>query len=123
MIRGTYMSVSIGLVLSFVRFKKAIEQDPSNSVLKDEVVAYVQAFKEAKIDEERFLRQKSKIEWLESFTGTSIACDDLNTCGLFYKKVLVASNANMICHVTNDEIKRAMFDIGNDKVSGPDDIK
>ncbi|GJV08556.1 hypothetical protein Tco_1346212 [Tanacetum coccineum] len=84
MIRGTYMSVSIGLVLSFVRFKKAIEQDPSNSVLKDEVVAYVQAFKEAKIDEERFLRQKSKIEWLEvglvnvKVTGSLVKMDDPN---------------------------------------------
>ncbi|GKC42535.1 hypothetical protein Tco_1060257 [Tanacetum coccineum] len=92
------------------------------SVLRDEVVTYVQAFNEAKIDEERFLRQKSKIEWLE-FIGTSMACDDLNMSGLFYKKVSVASNANMIRHVTNDEIKRAMFDTGDDKVSGLDDIK
>ncbi|GKA11340.1 protein LAZ1 [Tanacetum coccineum] len=95
------------------KVQKALDQDPSNSVLRDEAVAYVQAFNEAKIDEERFLSQKS-------FIGTSMACDDLNTLRLFYKKVSVASNANMICPIENDEIKRAMFNIGDDKAQGPD---
>ncbi|GJR33446.1 3-ketoacyl-CoA synthase 11-like protein [Tanacetum coccineum] len=40
--------------------QKAIDMDPSNSTLRDEEAAYVQAFNEAKIDEERFLKQKSK---------------------------------------------------------------
>nr|GEV62489.1 hypothetical protein [Tanacetum cinerariifolium] len=147
--------------------QKSIDQDPSNTALRDDEAAYIQAFNEAKIDEGRFLRQKVKLEWLEvgdsnsayfhksiksrnqrsridvvttannvdvtgscvpgvfvshyeSFLGTNMACDDLNTTGLFNKKVYVASNANMIRLVTNDEIKRAMFDIGDDKASGPD---
>ncbi|GKE56684.1 putative RNA-directed DNA polymerase, eukaryota, reverse transcriptase zinc-binding domain protein, partial [Tanacetum coccineum] len=60
--------------------QKALDRNPSNSDIRGEEAVYVQAFDEAKIDEERFLRQKAKIDWLEG----------------------------------------AMFDIGEDKASGPD---
>ncbi|GJW78319.1 polypyrimidine tract-binding protein homolog 2 isoform X1 [Tanacetum coccineum] len=93
-----------------------------------------EAFSEAKIDEERFLRQKAKIDWLEgglgvpdvfvshyeSFIGSSLECDLLNTEGLFNKKVSDCSNMQMIRPVTNAEIKTTMFDIGDDKAPGPD---
>ncbi|GJY09973.1 hypothetical protein Tco_0378158 [Tanacetum coccineum] len=147
--------------------QKAIDHDPSNSSLRDEGAVYVNAFNEAKIEEESFLRQKAKIEWLEvgdsnsayfhktiksrnqrsridavrtmdnvevtgtsvpevfvshyeSFLGTNMDCKFLNTMDLFDKKVSVASNSNMIRQVTNNEIKQAMFDIGDDKAPGPD---
>ncbi|GKA54151.1 protein LAZ1 [Tanacetum coccineum] len=126
-----------------------------------------EAFNDAKIDEERFLRQKAKIEWLEmgdsnlaylhktikrlnqrshidviitidnvevtgnqisnifvsnykSFLGTNMACDELDCEGLFHKKVFELSNETMTRPVTNEEIKRAMFGIGDDKSPGPD---
>ncbi|GKB09901.1 hypothetical protein Tco_0843824 [Tanacetum coccineum] len=41
--------------------QKAIDADPSNSLLRDDEAAYIQAFNEAKIDEEHFLCQKEKI--------------------------------------------------------------
>ncbi|GKF94736.1 hypothetical protein Tco_0284436 [Tanacetum coccineum] len=138
-----------------------------NSSLRDEEAVYVQAFNEAKIDEDRFLRQKAKIEWLEggdsntsyfhksiksrnqrsridvvtnaenvevtglgvpdvfvshyeAFIGSSMECDLLNTTGLINKKVSDGSNTNMIRPVTNAEIKKAMFDIGDAKAPGPD---
>ncbi|GKA40583.1 hypothetical protein Tco_0733176 [Tanacetum coccineum] len=147
--------------------QKAIDIDPSNRALRDEETTYIYLFNEAKIDEERFLRQKAKIEWLEvgesnsayfhksiksrnqrsridvittaddivvsgnsvpdvfvsnyeSFLGTYMECEDLNINGLFHKQVSENSNANMVRGVTNEEIKKAMFDIGNDKAPGPD---
>ncbi|GJV00076.1 protein LAZ1 [Tanacetum coccineum] len=147
--------------------QKAIDIDPSNQELREEEAAYIQAFNKAKIDEERFLRQKAKIEWLEigdsnssyfhksiksrnqrsridvistadnvlvmgncvfdvfvshyeSFIGTNMECEDLNISGLFNKKVSETLNANMLRSVTNEEIKKAMFDIGDDKAPGPD---
>ncbi|GJV85890.1 putative RNA-directed DNA polymerase [Tanacetum coccineum] len=147
--------------------QKAIDADPSNSLLREDEVAYIQAFNEAKLDEERFLRQKAKIEWLdvgdsnsayfhktvkssqqrsridvitngdnvvvtgnnvpdvfvahyESFLGTHMACADLDTTGLFNKHVSEMSNSNMVRLVTNEEIKRAMFDIGDTKSPSPD---
>ncbi|GJZ40645.1 protein LAZ1 [Tanacetum coccineum] len=147
--------------------QKAIDLDPSNSTLRDDGASYIQAFNEAKIDEERFLRKKAKVEWLDvgdtnsayfhksikshnqrsridvihtmdnlEVTGTSVPnvfvshyeafldasseSTDLDTAGLFFKKVSDLSNSNMTRQVTNDEIKSAMFDIGDNKAPGPD---
>nr|GEY29857.1 RNA-directed DNA polymerase, eukaryota, reverse transcriptase zinc-binding domain protein [Tanacetum cinerariifolium] len=45
--------------------QKAIDKEPNNSDLREEHAHYLLAFKEASLDEERFLRQKSKIKWLK----------------------------------------------------------
>ncbi|GKC61961.1 RNA-directed DNA polymerase, eukaryota, reverse transcriptase zinc-binding domain protein [Tanacetum coccineum] len=42
--------------------QKAFDRDPSSSILCKEHAQYLLAFKEAQLDEERFLKQKSKIE-------------------------------------------------------------
>ncbi|GKD15772.1 RNA-directed DNA polymerase, eukaryota, reverse transcriptase zinc-binding domain protein [Tanacetum coccineum] len=41
-----------------------LDLDPSNNIIRKEEAAYVLAFNEALIMEERFLKQKAKIEWL-----------------------------------------------------------
>ncbi|GJU52672.1 aspartic peptidase [Tanacetum coccineum] len=129
------------------------------------VCAY--SFNEAKLGEERFLKQKAKVEWLdagdsnsayfhksiksrnqrsrielilntnneevtgnsvsdvfvchyEHLLGTSMDCNNLNVEDLFSKTISVDTAANMVRDVTNDEIKAAMFDIGDDKSPGPD---
>nr|GEX79797.1 hypothetical protein [Tanacetum cinerariifolium] len=46
--------------------QKAIDRDPSCSTLRDEHAHYLLVFKEASLDEERFLRQKAKVEWLNA---------------------------------------------------------
>ncbi|GKB07076.1 putative reverse transcriptase domain, reverse transcriptase zinc-binding domain protein [Tanacetum coccineum] len=56
----------------------------------------------------------------EAFLGASSESTDLDTAGLFFKKVSDLSNSNMTRQVTNDEIKSAMFDIGDNKAPGPD---
>ncbi|GJU13393.1 protein LAZ1 [Tanacetum coccineum] len=189
---------------------------PLNNALRDEEGAYVRAFIEAKFDEERFLRQKEKIQWLDvgdsnsSYFHKSIkrrnqrsridvvtTSDNVEATGKkltrkkgtfmlrtgridpcmlnsdtdhdvtgavdgsarsrlllraiatqsvvtwlaaseaarkrFIRKfvedlggwpsnkgVSDDSNTNMVRPVTNDEIKRVMFDIGDDKAPGPD---
>ncbi|GJR88942.1 putative RNA-directed DNA polymerase, eukaryota, reverse transcriptase zinc-binding domain protein [Tanacetum coccineum] len=119
------------------------------------------------LDEERFLKQKAKIEWLdvgdsnstyfhktiksrnqrsridaiingenmevtgdavlnifvshyESFLGTDMVCELLDSEGLFDKQVSDSSNEKMTRPITDAEIKREMFGIGNDKALGPD---
>ncbi|GJT80868.1 protein LAZ1 [Tanacetum coccineum] len=89
--------------------QKALDHNPSNSDIRGEEVVYVQAVDEAKIDEERFLRQIAKIDWLEG-----------EATGLFNKKFLDGSNMQIIRPITNAKIKTTMFDIGEDKASGPD---
>ncbi|GJX65010.1 hypothetical protein Tco_0299353 [Tanacetum coccineum] len=80
--------------------QKALDLNQSDHILREEEVIYVQAFNAAKLDEERFLKQKAKIEWLE--------------------KVSDDSCSNMILPITDVEIKAAMFDIGDDRAPGPD---
>nr|GEU73803.1 hypothetical protein [Tanacetum cinerariifolium] len=79
--------------------QKALDLDPFNGLLRDEEAIYVQAFNDAKVNEKRFLKQKAKIEWLEVY------------------KIL---NENMTKPISNDEIKKAMFSIGDDKAPGLD---
>ncbi|GKD95824.1 hypothetical protein Tco_1379721, partial [Tanacetum coccineum] len=47
-------------------------------------------------------------------------CNELNVEGLFSKSISATTSSNMVRDITNDEIKAAMFDIGDDKASGPD---
>ncbi|GJV50983.1 MACPF domain-containing protein CAD1 [Tanacetum coccineum] len=44
--------------------QKSLDLRPDDQILREEEAVYVQAFNEAKLDEERFLKQKAKIEWL-----------------------------------------------------------
>ncbi|GJY65057.1 protein LAZ1 [Tanacetum coccineum] len=55
----------------------------------------------------------------EQFLGTSVECNELNVEGLFSKSIPATTSSNMVCDITNDEIKAAMFDIGDDKAPGP----
>ncbi|XP_021996237.1 uncharacterized protein LOC110893435 [Helianthus annuus] len=124
-------------------------------------------FQEACLDEERFLKQKSKVEWLRvgdsnsayfhmslksrnhrscidvitDANGTSHEGDNVpdalvnhyeNFLGyqghvsldpspeLFTKKLDTEVASNMVRPITLEEIKSAMFAIGNDKAPGPD---
>ncbi|GJY25396.1 hypothetical protein Tco_0400122 [Tanacetum coccineum] len=45
--------------------QRALDLNPTDQVLCEEEAIYVQAFNEAVLDEERFLKQKAKIEWLD----------------------------------------------------------
>ncbi|GKD83419.1 hypothetical protein Tco_1350258 [Tanacetum coccineum] len=56
----------------------ALDSDPSNPNLREEEAAYLQAFKDASLVDERFLQQKAKVEWLH--------LGDANTA-YFYKVI------------------------------------
>ncbi|GJV71773.1 hypothetical protein Tco_1491768 [Tanacetum coccineum] len=133
--------------------QKALNRDPSKEAV------YVQVFNATKIDEERFLKKREKIEWLEvgdsnsayfhktiktrnqrsridvitnsdnvevtgnqipnvfvshykTFLGTNMICIDLDSDGLFLKRVSDLSNDNMTKPVTNEEIKRLCLELG-----------
>nr|GEX57492.1 MACPF domain-containing protein CAD1 [Tanacetum cinerariifolium] len=122
--------------------QKALDLNPSDPILREEESTYLQAFNEAKLDEKRFLKQKAKIDWLEegdsnsAYFHKSIKCRNqrsrieaildsnniqVTDClGLFSKNVSADSASHMVRAVTNEEIKAAMFSIGDDKAPGPD---
>nr|XP_043629886.1 uncharacterized protein LOC122601187 [Erigeron canadensis] len=45
--------------------QKALDKDPFNTILREKEASFLQAFNEALLNEERFLKQKAKIEWLK----------------------------------------------------------
>nr|GEU83844.1 hypothetical protein [Tanacetum cinerariifolium] len=117
--------------------QKALDQDPHNSTLREEEAVYLAPFIDATLDEERFLKQKAKVEWLKVGDSNSAyfyktikgnnqrsrvnePCNNLDPTDLFTKHVSDNSCAKMIRPVTNEEVKRAMFDIGDDKSPGLD---
>nr|GEZ92111.1 hypothetical protein [Tanacetum cinerariifolium] len=72
--------------------QKALDSDPSNSMLRDEEAVYIQALNDAIIDEERFLRQKAKIQWLDVGDSNS---------AYFHKTVKSKNQRNRIEVITN----------------------
>ncbi|GKA24992.1 hypothetical protein Tco_0711025, partial [Tanacetum coccineum] len=97
-------------------------------------------FKEAQLDEERFLKHKAKIEWLKAgdsntayfhkivlgafvthynqFLGTEGVTNPLDDHDLF-TCVLDKAKANfMVCDVSNDEVKSVIFSMRDDRALG-----
>nr|GEW49903.1 hypothetical protein [Tanacetum cinerariifolium] len=112
----------------------ALDKNPDNLNLRKEQAMYLYAFNEAKLDEERFLKQKSKarvtgcpnvaeafITHYENFLGSNSTCNNINIDGLFLNKVSDLANTNMVRPITDLEIKAAMFDIGDDRAPEPDE--
>ncbi|GJX59586.1 hypothetical protein Tco_0290976 [Tanacetum coccineum] len=48
------------------RVQECLDRDPSNAALREEEMVYAFAFKDAALDEEKVLQQKTKITWLKN---------------------------------------------------------
>nr|GEV14474.1 RNA-directed DNA polymerase, eukaryota, reverse transcriptase zinc-binding domain protein [Tanacetum cinerariifolium] len=74
--------------------QKAIDRDPSSSILHEEHAHYLLAFKEAQLDEERFLKQKSKIKWLKAGDSTIAYFHKIVKSRCARNKIEMASDAS-----------------------------
>nr|GEX92439.1 hypothetical protein [Tanacetum cinerariifolium] len=139
-----------------------LDLDPFNNVLREKEAACVLAFNEALLMDERFLKQKAKIEWLwvgdsnssyfykvvkgrinrsqidavtnsygllfeanhvpmafvdhySAFLGQQGVTSKLNTHNIFIKKLDSNVALDMIKTMTTQEVKDAIFSMGNDK--------
>ncbi|GKD28037.1 hypothetical protein Tco_1234251 [Tanacetum coccineum] len=118
-----------------------LDKYPFNHVLREEETVYVNDFNDALMMEERFLKQKAKIEWLRvgdsnsayfhkvpmafvthysSFLGQQGVNQTLNSDNLFINKLDSNVASNMVRIVSTREVKEAIFSMGNDKSPGPD---
>ncbi|GJT67715.1 hypothetical protein Tco_1019195 [Tanacetum coccineum] len=149
------------------RVQADLDRDPSNVQLQDEEAAYVLAYNDALILQERFLKQKAKINWLregdsnsayfhkavksrvsrsrinavtnsdgvnyenkqvpeafikhyEVFLGQAGTVQNLDTHNLFDVILDAGTALDMVRNVSAQEVKSAMFSMGNDKSLGPD---
>ncbi|KAI3680154.1 hypothetical protein L2E82_50614 [Cichorium intybus] len=62
--QGNLFSKVISLRNELDRVQIALDRDPFNKDLREEQCRYLLAYNEASLDEERFLKQKSKVNWL-----------------------------------------------------------
>ncbi|GKF79559.1 hypothetical protein Tco_0235127, partial [Tanacetum coccineum] len=90
---GWSISVSIFWMYKVVKRLKGLKK-PLRKLLydKEDEAAYLKAFQDALIEEERFLFQKAKVEWLK--------LGDANTA-YFHKVVKIQAAQNKIDSITN----------------------
>nr|GEV06785.1 RNA-directed DNA polymerase, eukaryota, reverse transcriptase zinc-binding domain protein [Tanacetum cinerariifolium] len=109
--------------------QKILDKDPYNSLLREEETVYCMAYTDAVLDEEKLLKQKTKIEWLRErdrntayfhkvlkgrFSKSRIEVVTDDTGNTFYGDDIPAKP------VLDEEIKAVMFDIKDDNAAGPD---
>ncbi|XP_021994822.1 uncharacterized protein LOC110891434 [Helianthus annuus] len=147
--------------------QRDVEKDPFNENARREEVAATRAFQEACLDEERFLKQKSKVAWLragdanskffhlslksrnhrtriegitdvngmfcegqavpeafvnfyETFLGSEGDTSSVLSPEMFHNRLSRNVADFMVRSITVEEVKSAIFAIGNDKAPGPD---
>ncbi|KAJ0935111.1 putative RNA-directed DNA polymerase [Helianthus annuus] len=155
------------LRLKLDEVQKAIDANPFDAGLREEESICLKEFRSASYDEECFLKQKAKAEWLAAgdsntkffhncvktrnacnkilqvkdtngnqfkgdevytvlvdhytdFLGKMHTVEKLEVNGLFSNALDSNAAAFMIRQVTREEVKSAMFSIGENKAPGPD---
>ncbi|GKC28174.1 protein LAZ1, partial [Tanacetum coccineum] len=150
------------------RVQECLDRDPSNASLREEEMVYASAFKDAPLDKEKLLQQKTKITWLKdgdfnssyfhkvvkgrvsrnrikvvyddkgnpcprdeianifvshfmSFLGTQDDVYEVEDAeSLFTNRLHDDVALDLIKPVHDKEIKEALFNIDDNKASGPD---
>nr|GEX52239.1 hypothetical protein [Tanacetum cinerariifolium] len=109
------------------RVQSALDSDPFNVSLREEEVTTVVAFNDALIMEERFLKQKAKIEWLKEGDSNSAYFYKAIKSRVSRSKIDVVTDANGVVF-QNEKVSDAFishYEVflrkpGNDKSPGPD---
>ena len=165
--KGNIHNNVTNLRMELEKIQMELDKDPHNPNLREAEAIHLQNYNEAVITEERFLKQKAKIEWLQvgdsnsayfhrvvktrvarnhisfihdatgrlvdgndvydtfvnhylNFLGKQGHTNDFDVAGVISKYVTDQKAAQMVCDISDEEIKSAMFSMGDDKSPGPD---
>ncbi|GKA35541.1 RNA-directed DNA polymerase, eukaryota, reverse transcriptase zinc-binding domain protein [Tanacetum coccineum] len=120
------------------KVQECLDRDPFNAALREEEMVYASAFKDAALDEEKVLQQKTKITWLKDGDFNSsyfhkvvkgrmsrnriedVVYEVKDADSLFTKRLDVDVALDLIKPVDDKEIKEALFSIDDNKASEPD---
>ncbi|XP_022008951.1 uncharacterized protein LOC110908334 [Helianthus annuus] len=103
--------------------QKQIDLNPLDARLRDVEVQFIKELHSASYDEESFLKQKAKIEWLCARDGNTTYFHNFvknQNARSKIHRIVDANAAQMVRPVTSEEVKAAMFSIGENKAPGPD---
>ncbi|GJX45081.1 polypyrimidine tract-binding protein homolog 2 isoform X1 [Tanacetum coccineum] len=113
------------------RVQTRLDLDTFNVAIRQEEATVLAAFNEACLMEEKFLKQKSKIDWLKEGDSNSAyfhkavknrpgTTSGFNDFDLFLVKLDEQEAIDMTRTVSRQEVKSALFSMGNDKAPGLD---
>ncbi|GJW59910.1 gag-pol polyprotein [Tanacetum coccineum] len=120
------------------RVQDALGKDPSNTSLREEELIYAKAYKKAALDEELILKIEGACDdagnilygehmvnkFVDHFKNFFRHADKVyhidDPGSLFIKKLDAITVVDLIKLVTNEEVKTALFNIEDNKASGPD---
>ncbi|GJR19680.1 putative ribonuclease H-like domain-containing protein [Tanacetum coccineum] len=136
------LTVKVGNLRELLKESQAaVEKNPHDQNLRKKSIEIMEEYCVAVKDEEKLLAQKARIDWLNEgdknsaffhkiikgrrsrnrFLGNATNVSDISDSSGLFNNILTQDEANiMIREVTDDEIKNALFDIGDNKASGPD---
>nr|GEY00043.1 hypothetical protein [Tanacetum cinerariifolium] len=83
---------------------KAIDRNPYCSLFHDEHAHYLLAFKEASLDEERFLRQKSKIKWLNAGDSNTAYFHNIVKSKCVRNRIEMVQDSSNVLHEGNMDV-------------------
>ncbi|GKE50688.1 hypothetical protein Tco_1481946 [Tanacetum coccineum] len=101
------------LKIELDRIQEALSNDPSSVHLREDELVFAKAYRRAVSDEEL-------LSFQEVFGKCDVVYPIEDHENLFTKKLDTETAAELIKSVSDDEIKKALFDIEDNKASGPD---
>ncbi|GKC22949.1 putative reverse transcriptase domain, reverse transcriptase zinc-binding domain protein [Tanacetum coccineum] len=99
----------------------AVDANPDDINLREEASIYLHSDENDNVFSGSNVAE-AFVSHYDKFLGSSMACDNLNSDGLYHDKVFDVVNANMVRPVSDKEIKTDMFSIGDNKSPGPDEV-
>ncbi|GJR73600.1 hypothetical protein Tco_0085965 [Tanacetum coccineum] len=121
--------------------QRALDSDPFNVDIHKEEAVYIHAFQDALLNEERFLKQKAKVEWVKLGDANSDYFHRVVKSHASKKRIDSVTTTNgvrmdgdsvpmafidhyttyfMVRDVSDQDIRDAIFSLGDDKSLGPD---
>ncbi|GJS94428.1 sodium/hydrogen exchanger 6, partial [Tanacetum coccineum] len=82
--------------------QKPLNRNPDCHVLREEKAHYLQAFNNALLDEERFLKQKAKVEWLQEGDSNSTYFHKVVKSKCHKSRIEIITDSNGVSFEGND---------------------
>lgn len=81
--------------------QKSLDNDPTNTVLREEEAIFLEAFKNAILDEERFLKQRAKVDWLREGDSSSSYFHNIVKSKNHRSRIELVTGGNNVLHQGN----------------------